>query len=414
MGVIARPFLFIAIVISVIVCPAQISTGEDLMEVGLDWQVMLKLGISGVTCLLGAWGVLTSPKARRFLMTLPIGGVFVILALGIPAAFSGYSDAALPSLLINVAYIFMVATCMAYLRISGVLVAVLVGGLLTCIFSWVLYVGFPAYGVFEENLGSVTVKRLSGMSHPNSVGRSAAITLLVLFAVRKVQLLTSPSTIILVGFLALTLAFTVSRTSMASVAIGLAFLHLDKVRSRSGIQLLALGAIGFLSVVFLLIMTGSEGALGEKVVGSVAKTGDASELTSGTGRAEIWAETIRLIKEKPLTGYGIGAAQDLLDEFSQSAHNMVLHAGMISGVGGMLMMLALIIYLIRIGFRGKNRIVAAIAMLLVVSGMLEDTVLETFPGPGTLLFYLCCMYPLYISSNSDDDEETLMQENGAT
>ncbi len=387
----------------------NISSDGALLEVNLDWQVMSKLFVSGMTGLLGIWGVLTSREVRRTLLTLRSAAIVLILVLGIPAGLSGFSQSALPSLAINFAYLMMVATALCYLRTSGCVIALLMGSAVLCGLSFVLYLGFPAYGVFEENLGSVTVRRMSGMSHPNSVGRVAAIGLLLAIAARKTRHITFPTFGVLFVLFSLGMAFTLSRTSIVACIIGIGFLYLDKVRSRLGIQLLTLAAALFLGAVFFLLISGSESSLADKVVGSVAKTGDASELTSGTGRAEIWTESIRLLGQRPLTGYGIGAAQSVLEEYSQSTHNMFLHAAMVSGIGGMLLMMGLAIHLLRIAFIGKYRIVGALAAVIMVSGIFEDTVLETFPGVGTILFFFCCLHVVDLPAQVKDDSATLGQ-----
>ena len=91
------------------------------------------------------------------------------------------------------------------------------------------------------------------------------------------------------------------------------------------------------------------------VLSVVTKTGDVTELTSATGRTEIWAEAIRLIGERPLTGYGLNSSPALMEDFSYHTHNLVLHATFSGGVvAGLLVMAALFGMRLR-GFPVRSR-----------------------------------------------------------
>jgi O-antigen ligase len=226
------------------------------------------------------------------------------------------------------------------------------------------------------------------------VGRTAAVGLLAATALWRDRRISTPITFWLILIFVLTIGFAISRTVIVGTLLALALLFLDRLKTRAGIQWLLLLSIAGLLMIFLLIATGNEGSTLSKLAGSVSKTGDTAELTSGTGRAVIWAESIRVISEKPLTGFGFGAAQELLLDYSQSTHNMFLHAAMISGVFGAGLMVCLALWLLNVSFNSQFRAVSALAIFVLVSGFFEDTVLETFPGPATLSFFIACLCPL--------------------
>ncbi|MGB7345830.1 MAG: O-antigen ligase family protein [Pirellulaceae bacterium] len=389
----------------------NISKSDELMEVGLDWQVMLKLGVSAACGLVALWGVLTTEAVRRILLSIPASLLTLMLLLAIPSALSGYSDSALPATLINFSYVVFVATSLIYLQEKAFFYAIVLGSMAACGLAWMLYFFAPEYGVFQEFLGSVTVERLGGHAHPNSVGRTAAIGLLASVALWRDRRISSPITFWLIAGFALTIVFTLSRTVMIGTVIALGMMFLDRLKTRAGLQWILLACFGGLLVIFLLVASGNEGDTIARMAGSVSKTGDTTELTTGTGRVDIWAEAIRLISEKPVTGYGFGAAQSLMIEYSQSTHNMFLHAAMVAGVfaGGIMICLAL--WLINVMINGQFRPVSALAVFILISGIFEDTVLETFPGPATFSFFVCCLCPLQRSREEesavfeDDDSE---------
>ena len=66
-----KPLLFLSIVLSILMNPAHIFPDGSTMEVGLDWQVMIKLLVSGFATVMGLWGLMELPQARRAVMSLP-------------------------------------------------------------------------------------------------------------------------------------------------------------------------------------------------------------------------------------------------------------------------------------------------------------------------------------------------------
>ena len=232
------------------------------------------------------------------------------------------------------------------------------------------------------------------MAHPNSVGRTAAIGIIALISLAHQKRIGQLPALTLGALLFATIVWTVSRTAMAACIAGVLVMFVDQLRSRGGLNLIVAGTFSAMIAVFALGMIGKEDRLTDKIVGSVSKTGDAAELATGTGRVEIWAETIRLVGERPVTGYGFGAGPELLLDFSQSPHNMYLHAAVIGGVAAGALMVIIGLWLVNICMTGDYKIVRALAVFVLISGLFEETVLETFPGPATLAWLVCCLHPL--------------------
>ena len=254
----------------------------------------------------------------------------------------------------------------------------------------------------------MTVERLGGMSHPNMVGRSAGVGILISFGLWRNRKITLMLFGVLLAMFAVTLIYSVSRTAMIATFIGLITMHLQQFKTRDGLRVIAAGLFFLLVGVIALGMTGKEATVLEKFGSSVSKTGDSRELTTGTGRSEIWLASIDLIKESPVTGYGFGAAQELLEDHSQSTHNIVLNAALISGVVGGIIMFGLYILLFFIAVNSRIPAIATLAVFLMVSGLVEDTVLETFPAAGTMMWILCCLLPIR-EQPSDETTDTRAQ-----
>ncbi len=119
----------------------------------------------------------------------------------------------------------------------------------------------------------------------------------------------------------------------------------------------AVGLMGFLVMCFIGLLLGSAllypgltDSLMSLLASTFARSGQASELTTLTGRGVIWEACWKLIMEKPIFGYGLTSVRTVLplaygDEWGNTfgtAHNMLLESLISVGVVGTLPLLALI------------------------------------------------------------------------
>jgi O-antigen ligase len=84
--------------------------------------------------------------------------------------------------------------------------------------------------------------------------------------------------------------------------------------------------------------------LNQRLINLVSKSGTTEELTSGTGRSEIWGASVRLIARRPLTGYGAATSKDLLADYTRYTHNMLLNVGLSGGIVPMALLAAAFLY----------------------------------------------------------------------
>ena len=276
------------------------------------------------------------------------------------------------------------------------MVAALIGCALFTMGALFLYVFVPRIGVFMEEFNDgVMIERLGGMSQPNHVGRTALIGVLLTVYFMRV----CPRWDVRAGLSLLLCIFAVagllamSRTALLGVMICLVLLNLDLLFTRIGLTATWLMFVGGLAALFLLLAAGKEDALAKKILGTVTKTGDLEEVTQVTGRYEIWERAVKLIKGRPLQGYGLGSNKEMLKDHLQSTHNILLHPTLAAGVfAGGLTLLLLLWNLLNV-FVYPNLLIRALSAYFIISGFTEDTLYETFPGACTLLWMVCCLWP---------------------
>ncbi|MCC9657936.1 O-antigen ligase family protein [Rhodopirellula halodulae] len=391
------------VVLSVFFGPLDISSDAETMTVGLDGQVACKLLVAGMAAMVGAYGFLTSPSVRQTLTTLPPLVVMSILALAGLATPIAISSASLPTTLINITFVVFMVVALFLLGLRGLVTAVLAGVTVTMCLALFFYFFVPKYGLFPELLADgLVVNRMSGTAHPNAVGRAmvlGGISTLYLFRAGTLRLNVALPLFVCFGFAAY-LAW--SRTALLAGTFGMAILFLDQLTTRAGVAAAAalalVGVMGLASV----YVSGQEDHVVGKVLAKVSKSGDAEEITSGTGRSEIWAKAISLISDRPLIGHGFNAAPILMLEYSQATHNAVLHATLAGGLLAGVLMLGLLFWNVFLVFGSEHLLIRAFSAFTVLSCLTEDTILETFPGPCTIVWLLCIFYPVMVDARQVD------------
>lgn len=375
--------------------------GED--HVGLDWQVAVKLVIAAACSAFGILGVLLSAQVRSTLASLP-GCILVALAL----VFIVTSSVALPEAatvarvasIVNFGYLCFVPTAFSLLGLRRLTIICLIALVTNLVINWIMYLGFPASGVYEEELWSnVIARRMGGLGHPNSVARTGVLAIiLALSMLRSTNLAprlplgrTLLISVIVLG--CMTMLATFSRTAIVAGAFAAGLLLLDKIFTRIGLFYTFGGIAMLIAAVVSLELISGGGFFSDSFLSMTTKTGDMEELTSATGRTAIWAESVRLISLKPITGYGLNSAPFMMKEFSLHPHNVVLHALMSGGILAGLLVMILLGWNLLFGLTSNEPLVRAISIYVLVSGIFEDTVLDTFASPSTLLWLVVLIYP---------------------
>jgi exopolysaccharide production protein ExoQ len=377
----------------------NISSGNQLMTVGIDRTVVIKLACSAGAMALGVFGVLSSARIRSLMLSIPAVLITAIYLLAVVASISAVASNALPCAVIGLGYVLFMATALDVLGIDKIAKAVLAGVLCHTLLAWFLYLFIPSFGVFEELLdGGLIIYRMGGVNHPNGVSRTAAIGLLLTVYLYRTNQLTN--VVMILAFITIFVGAVYlarSRTVIVAITFAIGTMYLDRIFRPKSVTAAMFAALVLMSVGFVAIGTGKGDDIDTKLIAMVAKTGNSEELTSGTGRTDIWARAIELIAEKPLQGHGFGSAIILMADNLQSTHNMVLHAAMISGVGGGLALLGIMLWMIAYSMRNPNLLVRTTVVLILVCGTMEDTILETFPASTSIMWLLCCLAPCLVT-----------------
>ena len=189
---------------------------------------------------------------------------------------------------------------------------------------------------------------------------------------------------------------------MLAGAFGVGILYLDQLRGRFGVSAVALLALLSILGVTFIYATGREDQLVGKVLEKLSKSGDAEEIMSGTGRSEIWAEATNLIMQRPIIGHGFNAAPILMLDYSQATHNAVLHASFAGGLIAGALMAGLLLWNLYLVFFAENLLIRAFSAFTILSCLTEDTVLEIFPGPCTIVWMVCVFYPALVNVHQSE------------
>ncbi len=373
---------------------ANLSADKD--TVGLDLQVLVKLMGIGVAGLYGAYGFCTDRRVRDVLQSFPVFWMVIIITLYFVAAlFSITKVISLVSAVSMVAVLLMTVTALTQIGIMPVLNAIFAGMAFFNIFSWIVYFVWPDVGVLAEPLPEGKFAyRMSGLAHPNTLGQYTGLTVvlgtIMYVTYQKRSLLRTG----LIFVAAAALVNSLSRTSLVATVFALAVAYRHVVLKREYLATYVI-ALLFATLGIMLISTQVDiGAKIEEKMTLVSKSGDADELTTATGRAEIWAYTIKLIKKRPLLGYGAATSKHFLADYSQYTHNMVLNVAFSTGIVGGFAMLMMILGRIRAIMTVSHPLADGILVFIIINGLFENVMFSILCGMPTIVWIMSLSWPL--------------------
>ncbi|MEM7782211.1 MAG: O-antigen ligase family protein, partial [Planctomycetota bacterium] len=323
----------------------QVDLETDNAKVGLSGQVYLKLGFLGLAALYGFWGFVTDSRVQKIVLSFPvlwIVGIFAFFLAAVPGSVT-QAESLASTLSIPCVVLLSITMAVRYgqnLFLESLFIALFAfTGL-----SWVAFLLVPEIGVFFEPLPNGEFQsRMSGLAHPNTLGQYSGL-LVVLSALLYSKNDSLKGIRIFAAVLGLAaLVLCLSRTSLLATVVALSVIYRDRIfkPQYTVYYLLAACVVMMASVVLLLSM--DVGTYLESKLSLLSKSGDTEELTSGTGRNEIWAYTLKLIGEQPAIGYGQATSKVYLADYSLYTHNMILNVMLSGGVIAGLMAIAMVI-----------------------------------------------------------------------
>lgn len=350
---------------------------RDYAEKSLDFQILLKLAVWGL-----AFAFSVACYKFWIKKLLQIDNIFLVLMLLLVAVSCTYS----PNVVYSAASAFSLFAVLAifYLAASVLTKKELLWQLIMACstivaISLIVYFVNPDFGRMKEWSNDVLIMttRLSGITGTaNACGFIAATALLSLyFYKRYLQRLTfSYWFLVLMNLGALVL--THSRTSMAALVVAI-FLTMLVHATPARLSALFMG----ICLVIIAALTIDYDTLFQLL----SRSGEASEITSGTGRAEIWAFVVTLIAQKPLWGWGyassnaiIPAAAAEIGFVASHGHNAYLQIAFCIGYIGLFLFAALIFLKIFFALKYQSQMVIGFLFLVLVDGLTEPI---AFQGP---------------------------------
>jgi O-antigen ligase len=134
-------------------------------------------------------------------------------------------------------------------------------------------------------------------------------------------------------------------------------------------------------------------AFSDAIFSALSRSGDAREITSGTGRAEIWNVVLEYSAQSPILGYGFSSANSILPydprlfSVAAHAHNMYLEILFSGGAIGLIIFLSMIFFTIKTAIRNRQFKLLSVFAFFLIRGITEATPFSGVAGYNT--FLLC-------------------------
>ncbi len=371
--------------------------------VSLSFQVVLRIVTTLSASLCGAWGWWRLPEVRQALMTRR----GIITGMVIVGAYAAVATAPSPNVAFFVAtafavYTLLTLTSLVLFGLTGTLWTALIGLWCYVIISWALWFTVPSLATFNEYLNSEeTLARFGGLGHPNVLAAIQCLGfVLTLMFVQRGRLAWQwliPAALLF----AATLIQTKSRTPVIATAVCLMATYAGTLRWRET-YLLAGFCVCMLGVGLAVIEAdyGLDRTFNELSV-RLTKTGSMDELTSATGRTEIWGRAIELISHAPLTGYGGGSSSQVMIEHSGHAHNLLLETALLFGIPVAILFFMLLCVNVKDAIENRFIFVRQFTIYLLMLGLVESPLFGLVPDPSMCIWLACLFGPIIATPDSE-------------
>jgi len=265
-----------------------------------------------------------------------------------------------------------------------------------CAVSIVVYFAIPEFGhyVYWVNEERFVSPRLSGIAgSANNMALVAAFGLVVtgLYAreFHRMNRFFVPVSILVCGT-ALLMTNSRSPLMMALLILLLVYGFAWK-RLYAGLFLISAGVLLFAALI----------PLGQEILlKAVSRSGDVGEVTSFTGRTEIWYAVLKLVEAQPLMGYGYASSVFVLPQHANEvgfatshAHNVMLQLLLTTGwIGVILFVLAIAGVTLRAIVYG-DRIAFGMVAFVLLNGITESSGFTTLANICSLAFGIAIALP---------------------
>ncbi len=363
------------------------------LGVSLSFQVLFRIGVGLCALGVGVWGWWRLPAVRQMLQT---NRGWLVIAFICGAFLSIIASPEKPvSLFVAsmvLGYTLLTLTCLALFSFKTVSLTVTWAVWSYVLLSWIAYLFYPEVGVYKEFLSlTQSVDRMGGVGHPNTTGRSVCLATVMLLVSCRQGWISWRWAIPAIPLLVLTLIETKSRSPVIATALAIGIVSLPVLKIRS-IYLLIAGVSVTIAASLLYIesTSGLEPFL-EKTLLSTSKSGSLQEITSLTGRTEIWQEAGQHIQSSPWIGHGGGSSAKLMYAHSGHAHNMLLETAVLYGIPVTLIIATLLMLNIKDAFCSRIPVIPEFTVFVFVLGLVESPMVG-MPADPILALWLASIF----------------------
>ena len=372
-----------------------IDVEADNQSVGFGGQALVKVMFLALGGLYGGIGVLTDAKVRRLLLSFPMMWMSLILfffLVAIPTSVTVFTSFA--STISIACVLLLTTTALVQIGVKNVLNTVFYAAAAYVLGSWVAYFFVPDIGVFlEATSEGQFVHRMGGLSHPNTLGQVSGFTLVLSVLLFRDDKKFSWVRAIVIVAAAAALVGSLSKTSMIASVIAVMYVYRMHIfQRRYALMVIVFGIVGLATLMLASMVIDIEAKVSKKL-GALSKSGDAAELTSATGRTEIWAETIDLVAQRPVVGFGAATSKELLKDYSLHTHNLVLNVALSTGVFGGALCLWMCLNRFFNLFLTHHPIADSLVVFVLVNGLFENVIFSILCGLPTMIWIIALALP---------------------
>ncbi len=357
------------IVVAIAIEPSRVGLISSGSTDYAGWSVFVLLSTPGGLALL------LSPRVRAALVQAPALPLTLALAWIVfvsPLGMLGINDV-------------VVAVALACVFIAGVWLGASLGWPTTRLaaargLAIVLPLGLAMQPVLGGGAGDGRIQGLS--AHPNEFGMAAALGVILAVGILSQHRRTA---LLLLAVGPVCIVVSDSRTAALAASVGL----IVAARPLIGRAAPGLAVIGAVFAAAGIVVSGAGDVVGD----AVARSGDAQEIVTVTGRTTLWNLSLDLINAKPLTGVGADSTTVALEPalesgrlnwFATSGHNAFLQFAL---SGGWPAAIAFLAFPFTYWAAARGRPSAgrdAIVVAIMINGLTESVMRE----PGLAWFVL--------------------------
>ncbi|MGB4058176.1 MAG: O-antigen ligase family protein [Alphaproteobacteria bacterium] len=293
---------------------------------------------------------------------------------------------------------------------SEIVLQLILGCTLVATLSIIAYYVIPDYARMKEWHGNLHLpgKRMAGITGTaNAVGYITAMCLMALYFYREYLPKRLPLRYwIFVALNLFALIMSNSRTSMVAL---IGAIIIGKIVKLSSQRLMIFFTAICLAIIFIATVDL------DFVFSLIARSGEAEEIKTGTGRSKIWDTVFRLIGEKPIFGWGYGSSTFILPAESKvigesvtSAHNSFLQVLLSVGFVGLFFFILVMGTKLYFSLKSKEPLNIGFISFLLINGMTESIAFQGVATTTTLV--LAIVLALNYRTEDDETSDTAHQQ----